>query len=124
VSKRWRKWLLRGVVVLLYLVTWVGGWHTHARELEDSAQARYRLVQERNAERQAHEPDARVPLWDRLREGGPATGVEWAVPLLPGVLLADSSEVLGPLNGRGTVKLLLYYGHGTAVVCELWGWIS
>lgn len=121
-TKQRRKRLVWGLVLLLYVVTWVGGWYTHARELEASAQARYRLMQERNADLQALEPDA--PIYARLREGGPATGVKWAVPLLPGVLLADSYVVLAPLSGRGTVKLLLYYGGGTVVVCELWGWIS
>jgi hypothetical protein len=65
-----------------------------------------------------------LPIYARLREGGPEAGVNWAVPLLPGVLLADSSEVFGPLNGHGGAKVLLYYAGGTIVVCELWGWLS
>ena len=52
------------------------------------------------------------------------TGVNWCIPLLPGILLADSYEVLSPLNARGTAKLVLYYGLASVVICELWGWIS
>jgi hypothetical protein len=32
--------------------------------------------------------------------------------------------VIGPLHARGTVKIVLYYGIGTVVLCELWGWIA
>jgi len=34
----------------------------------------------------------------RLREGGPEVGVDWCVPILPGVLLADSYYVIAPLS--------------------------
>ena len=121
--KRVRKRLLSGFVLLL-VVTWVGGWHTHARELEASAQARYRLARERDAEWRAREPEAEVSILDRLRAGGPATGVRWAVPLFPGLLIADSYEILGPMKERGTAKLLVYYGCGTVTLCELWGIIA
>ena len=75
-----------------------------------------------------------------LREGGPATGVKWCVPLLPGVLLAtgvkwcvpllpgvllvDSYSVISPSSGSGGVKVVVYYGTGAVVVCELWGWLA
>jgi len=122
--KRQRKRLCWGLVLILYIITWAGGWLTHARDLTSSAWAKYRLVEGRNAEEQRLWPGGEAPIYDRLREGGPATGVNWAVPLLPGILLADSYEVLGPLIGRGSTKLVLYYGCGTVVVCELWGWVA
>jgi hypothetical protein len=113
------------VLLLLYAATWVGGWITHARDLEASAWAKYRRAQERNAEWLADEPaGSEVPISLRLFEGGPATGVNWCIPILPGVLIADSYEVLGPLNGRGMVKIVVYYGPHSVVVCELFGWIS
>lgn len=65
-----------------------------------------------------------LPIYLQLREEGPTTGVNWCIPLLPGVLLADSYEVLGPLHGRGMAKIVFYYGVGSVVICELWGWIS
>jgi hypothetical protein len=122
--KRHRRalWL---VLFLLYAATWVGGWITHARDLETSAWAKYGRAQQRKAEWLADAPaGSEVPIYHQVFEGGPATGVNWVVPLLPGVLLADSYEVVGPLNGRGTVKIVLYYGTGSVVLCELYGWIS
>jgi hypothetical protein len=114
-------WLL----ILLYAVTWVGGWITYVRDVDASTWASYRNAQKRNTEWQAAEPPgAEVPIYLELREGGPAAGVDWCLPVFPGVLLADSYQVLGPLNGRGGAKLVLYYGTGTVVVCELWGWRS
>jgi hypothetical protein len=113
------------IVVLLYAATWIGGWITHARDLRASAQARYQRAQERNREWMANEPAGEeLPTYLQMWEGGPATGVNWCIPLLPSVLLADSYEVLGPLNGRGMVKLVFYYGVGSVVICDLWGWIS
>ena len=120
-TRRRRRQVLGVLVLLLYAVTWAGGWRTHAREIDASARARYQRAQAQNARRYA---GGEVPVYAELREGGPATGVNWAVPLLPGVLVADSYEVLGPLSGRGSAKVLLYYGGGTVVVCELWGWLA
>ena len=114
-------WLL----IFLYAVTWIGGWISCARDVKASAWASYRNAQKRNMEWQAAEmPSTEVPIYLEPREGGPATGVDWCLPILPGVLLADSYQVLGPLNGRGGAKVVFYYGMGTFVVCELWGWRS
>lgn len=109
----------------LYLVTWVGGWLTYEHDLERSAWATYREEQTRNTEWLARQPQGtEVPVFMALLEDGPAAGVDWCIPVLPGVLLADSHEEYGPLNGSGGAKLVLYYGFGTAVLCELWGWMS
>ena len=108
-------------ILLLYAVTWVGGWITHARDLESSARATYQRGQELNAEWPADGP---VESHIELREGGPATGVNWCIPLLPGVLLVDSYEVLGPLAARDTGKIVIYYGIGSFEVCDLWGWYA
>jgi hypothetical protein len=119
---RWALWL---TVVLLYAATWLGGRSSHARDLETAAWAKHRRAQERNAEELAQEPPgSEVPVYLRLREGGPVTSLNWCIPLLPGVLLVDSDEVIGPLYGRGGVKIVLYYGTGSWVVCHLYGWIA
>jgi hypothetical protein len=120
-----RRRLFWVIVMLLYAATWIDGWKTHARDLKASAQAQYQRAQERNSEWKAEEPaGAELPIYLQLRDGGPATGVNWCIPLLPGVLLADSYEVLGPLKGRGMVKIVFYYGTGSVVICDLWGWIT
>ncbi|HEV3144100.1 MAG TPA: hypothetical protein VGZ47_09475, partial [Gemmataceae bacterium] len=98
---------------------------SHARNLEAKAWARYRQVQAHAAQWAANEPDGEEILaYYRVREGGPKTGVKWCVPVLPGVLLADSYKVIGPLNGSGGVKVVLYYGIDSVEVCTLYGWIS
>jgi hypothetical protein len=107
-------------ILLLYAVTWVGGWITHARDLESSAWAGFQRGQELNAERQAHGLADHI----ELREGGPNTGVNWCIPLLPGVLLVDSYYELGPLAARDTGKIVIYYGIGSFEVCDLWGWYA
>ena len=103
----------------------MGGWVTLVSNLKAAAQARYRVAQKRNAEWLEHQKaGTELPIFLQLREGGPATGVNWCVPILPCVFLADSYEVLGPLSGTGTIKIVFYYGVGSAVICELCGWIS
>jgi hypothetical protein len=46
------------------------------------------------------------------------------VPVLPGILLANSDSSHGPLRGRGGVKIILYFGAGSTELCMLWGWLS
>jgi hypothetical protein len=50
-------------------------------------------------------------------------GVSWCVPILPGVLLANSHYVVGPLYGKGGYKLVFYYGWDSREVV-LAGWMS
>jgi hypothetical protein len=120
-----RKTILWLVVVLLYGITWIGGCVTHARDLQASTWAKYRAAQEINAEWRALDPaGSNDASYLKLREDGPITGVNWCVPLLPGILLADSYYVVGPLYGRGMAKVVFYYGVGSMVICDLWGWIA
>jgi hypothetical protein len=103
-------------VIGLYGVTWVGGWTTHARDLDASAWRKYRKVEEMNA---AYvKAGEEVPTFALVRPGGPATGVRWCVPICPGILLADSYEVIGPLSANSSVKILFYYGPHCAVLAE------
>jgi hypothetical protein len=120
-----RRRVFWATVLVLYAVTWVGGWITHARDIQASAEARYARAQERFSEMMAEEPPgSETPIFLRLREGGPATGVDWCVPLLPGVLLADSYQVLGPLNARGGIQIVLYYGVDSMVLCHITLWLA
>lgn len=119
-----RRRLILWLLVFLYAVTWIGGWITHARDLDESAWVSYRNAQKRSADWQATEPGMEVPIFLELRDDGPATGVDWCVPILPGVLLADSYQVIGPLDGRGGVRVVFYYGVDGVVIGQLLGWIS
>jgi hypothetical protein len=125
---RKRKWRIAVVLLFLYLLTWVGGWLTHARELEarahrywNEAAARDREMEQFAAAEGLPRPTGRIP---HLREGGPVTHVDWCFPLLPGILVADSWYVVGPLYGKGGVKLVVYYGVGSVELVTLVGWIS
>jgi hypothetical protein len=109
-----RRHLVACAVVLLYAWTWVGGWVLHARQLREDAAATYR----------AAERFRREGLKVELNQGGPIAGVAWCLPVLPGVLLAWSAYSAGPLLGRGGLKVVLYYGLGSAELCTLVGWVS
>jgi hypothetical protein len=120
------KRILKWVILLLYAVTWVGGWISHARQLRAETEARYRAVAR---EFQAFEAAARragreVPSSARVNENGPTSGVAWCVPILPGVLLTESGSSIGPLSGSGSVKLVLYYGVGSVVLSSWTTWLA
>ena len=116
---RRKKLLIVGA--LLYAVTWVGGWRAHAREVAEEAKRRYGQAVAQN-NKIAGGPSIDAGLEIELSVDGPRSGVDWCVPLLPGVLLADSYYVVGPLYGEGQTKLVLYYGFGSWTLFELWGW--
>ena len=114
-------------VVAAYLVTWVGGWIAHVREMENLARQKYSRAEVHNAE--AIEAERLNPIVDRaypieLRPEGPASDVNWCLPLLPGVLLADSAYFVAPMYAKGTTKIVVYYGRGSFTALELWGWIT
>lgn len=117
--KGWRGNRLLFIIVAAYDVTWIGGWHFHWKEISTEAQLRYDRTRALNAKWKEISDDQ-----VELRHGGPQYGVDWCVPILPGVLLADSFYVVGPLYGKGGLKLVLYYGFGTLTLLELYGWIA
>jgi len=115
-----RRRIVLSVLVLLYLCTGIFGWQSHASELEAQAQRHWQGQAQMITQGKANGlPDG--PL---IRQGGPYTKVNWCFPVLPGVLLADSDYVIGPMNGKGGVKIVLFYGFGSVEICTLWGWIS
>jgi len=109
-------------IVLLYAVTWVGGWHSHAQQLRDHAEEIYRRGERRNQEIAAEAEMTGTKYRPvELRKGGPASEVDWCVPLLPGVLLTHSAYFVGPSSAKGGYKVVLYYGFGSKEVC-FFGW--
>jgi hypothetical protein len=111
--------------VPLYAVTWVGGWITYARQLQERTESAYQAIQHDNEAEEA--ADLRAGLKPRplkLHPGGPKSGVYWCVPICPGVLLADSYESIGPLYGEGGTYIVVYYGFGCTKVCMLGGWLA
>jgi hypothetical protein len=131
--QRWQKlpiWLrATSIVVLaaLYVHTFVAGRNAHQREMRAKAERLYaraaRLeVDEANWNRElGHPVSARST---RLHPRGPSSGVDWCVPILPGVLLANSYYSVGPLNGSGGQKIVVYYGAGSITVLELLRWVA
>ena len=121
---RWRRPFAICVgVALTYLATWLGGWRAYAAQLQALAKVRYEEAEAIFTKDYPAQRNEDRPIFAQLRAGGPATGVYWAFPLLPGVLLVEDYENLGPLNQRGGVKVLLYYGAG-AIVLAGFGWIT
>jgi hypothetical protein len=114
------------LLVLLYGVTGIGGWISHSLAMKAEAERRYHDAQLRNEEYAAASPQLGedLPVYLRLHKGGPDSGVSWCVPILPGVLLADSYYSVGPLYAKGGIKVVVWYGFGSVEVCTLLGWIT
>jgi hypothetical protein len=118
-------------LVFLYAVTWAGGWISHSREIRSRARRMYADAQKYDREIADTHQKAGLSLHDapsRLNKDGPSADVNWCIPLLPGVLLADSWYVIGPRWGEGGGKIVLYYGFGSRELnyrlCRPWGWQS
>jgi len=94
--------------------------------MEHLSRQKYSRAEVHNAEALEAErlnPIARAyPI--ELRPEGPASDVNWCLPLLPGVLLADSAYFIGPIYAKRTTKIVVYYGVGSFTALELWGWIT
>jgi hypothetical protein len=114
-------------ILVLYVITWIGGVADHARELDADTRARYRRAADGEEAEWAFQRAMHgggKTFSSALRPGGPISGVNWSVPILPGVLLVDSYYSLGPNYSQGHAKIVLYYGLGTVTVCKLWGWLT
>jgi hypothetical protein len=86
-----RKWLIAVVLLLLYVVTWVGGWITHARDLDARAK--------------------RVTAY--------SAHVDWCFPVLPGLLVTDSGYTIAPKHAESGIKVVLFYGIGSVEIVRL-----
>jgi hypothetical protein len=113
------------VLLLLDAVTWVGGWIDHARQLQESAERGYRFAQRENEEMETQSRKDGFPYRPiELRPQGPFSKVYWCVPVLPGVLLADSEVATGPLSASGGIKIVLYYGFGSVELPTPFVWVA
>jgi hypothetical protein len=124
-AKRLRRWLCLSALALLYALTWIGGRRSHARELQNRAQADWaaaNALNQKAAHAAAH--DGRSLPVVELRPGGPVAKIAWCVPVFPGLLFADSYYAVGPLWGTGGPKLVLFYGWGSVEVFTLFCWAS
>ena len=112
-------------LIPLYAVTWVGGYFSHSASLKGEAQRLFDAAQKSDAEYAALAAKEGVaPFRLKASKTGPVSGVSWCVPVLPGVLIADSYYVVGPLYGRGGVKVVIFYCVGSWASSPLWGWIA
>lgn len=124
-SRRTRTTLTVAAVVGAYAVTWLGGSPAHERQLAHDADRLYLDVQAREQALARDLEQGGRPLPERVtRDGGPKTDVNWCFPILPGVPVADSYHVIGPLHGRGGISLVVYYGFGCVQIGPMFGWIS
>ncbi|MBN2446588.1 MAG: hypothetical protein JXO22_07680 [Phycisphaerae bacterium] len=113
------------VLAALYGATCVGGWVSHAKELDDRAERLWRALHQADTELAATAAKLGGPVpRANARRNGPCAGVDWCFPLLPGVLIADSYYVTGRLSGEGGVKIIVYWRLGSRELTTLWGWIS
>ena len=104
---------IAAAVIASYAFTWIGGYLSHRHELAIQAAKDYAYVQKVNRERGAG---------ITLNEDGPSTGIIWCVPVLPGILIAESYSFLGPLTGGVSTKTVVYYGFGSFVLAAGGGW--
>ncbi len=74
-----------------------------------------------SSQRQEHVNNKNRP---RLIKEGPSTEVSWCFPILPGILIANSSYIISPLWGESGVIIVFYYGFGAKEIVSLWEWIS
>lgn len=110
---------------MLYAVTWIGGFISHGHAVKVDAQKRYDDAQQRELEEAAWYAQTGSEKPNRItRDGGPIANVNWCFPILPGVLIADSEYIVGPLYGRGGVSIVIYYGVGSLQIGPIAGWIS
>ena len=121
-----KKISILSVVIAAYGITWVGGHLSHARNIASHALNTYEAAQSKNNAMSAFAQEVNMVNVQaiNLRPAGPKSEVKWSFPLLPGILIANSYYVNGPLWAEGGTKLIVYYGISSAVVCKLTKWIS
>jgi len=113
------------VVLLLYAITWSGGYIAHRYAIRVDAQTKYDDAHKRELEEAAwYAQTGGTPPNRITRDGGPIVNVNWCFPILPGVLVADSYYIVGPSCGRGGVIIVLFYGVGSLRIGPIGGWIS
>jgi hypothetical protein len=108
-----KKRLLIVGIAALYLITWIGGWSKHAQTIATDGQRQYEFCKHRNEEEIAmSRQTGEKPHLIQIPQDGPETGVNWATPVLPGVLVVNHYSFCGPLGSHGGTELVAYYGFG------------
>jgi hypothetical protein len=124
-TKRKRIFWIGAGIALLYLLTWIGGPASHEKELASRALRFWNQGSECDAELSKWAKEKGEPLPEpRILSDGPRSRVNWCVPVLPCILLADSSYTIGSLWGEGGVKLVFYCGLFSVEIVTLDGWKS
>ena len=112
-------------LIPLYAITWIGGYFSHSATLRRQTEILYEHAKQFDTEQAAlaakEDQPAPRPV---VGKNYPTSKVEWCFPVLPGVLIANSYYVVGPVYGRGGVKIVFYYGFGSWATEPIWGWIS
>jgi hypothetical protein len=112
-------------LILLYLITWIGGYYSYSANLKHSTQEIYDRAKQRDDEfAAAVAKEGGQPSRSRVFKDGPQSEIHWCFPILPGILIADSHWIVGPLFGRGGIKIVVYYGFGSWASKPFGGWIS
>lgn len=121
---RSRKKILLAVVIL-YVATWIGGYFSYSAALNRETLARYKGAKRADQKYGSLAPGDPV-RWPVARAGdhGPVCGINWCVPILPGVLIASSYYYVGPLYGEDGVRIVCFYGVGCRASRLLYGSIS
>lgn len=114
------------VVMLLYVITWIGGHRTHSINLQKHAAQLYvgALFKNKEMSDMASSEGLEEPPPIVVRKDGPKSKVKWSIPIVPGILLVNSYYVIGPLYAEGGTKIILYYGISSKVICYLTKWMS
>lgn len=114
------------VIILLYAITWLGGHRTHSINLQKHAAQLYvgALFKNKEMSDLARSEGLEEPQPIVVRKDGPKSKVKWSIPIMPGVLLANSYYVNSPLWAKGGTKIVLYYGISSKVICYLTKWMS
>ena len=114
------------VIIILYVITWIGGHRTHSMNLQKHAAQLYvgTIFKNQKWSDWARSEGLEEPPPIRLRKDGPKSGVKWSIPIFPGILLANSYYEIGPLSAKGGTKIILYYGISSKVICYVTKWMS
>ncbi len=119
--------ILIGLILLGYLVTWLGAPPFVRRDCTARASQAYaRAVADQERYRDmfrelGEDPNTLRPV---VNPGGPLVKIGPAIPLLPGLLLLDNGYQIGPLCGKGHLTLFLFYGFGVQRLFDIQTWTS
>jgi hypothetical protein len=119
--------ILFALMLVGYLVTWLGAPPLARRACTARANQLYAQAvadQERQKDMIRELGDDPNTLRPFVNPGGPSVRFGPAIPVLPGVLLLDNSDQIGPRYGKGHLTVFLFYGFGVHRLLEIRTWTS